>query len=52
MGLFKRKDGVMVTAHNVFEEKILRENPNYTEIKKEEVVENKKTTKKGGNNPS
>ena len=51
MGLFKRKDCVMVTTKNVFEEKILRGNPNYTEIKKEEVVI-KKTTRKGGNKPS
>lgn len=50
MGLFKRKDGVMVTTKTVFEEQILRSNPNYTEIK--QVVEKKKTTRKGGNKPS
>jgi hypothetical protein len=52
MGLFKSKDGVMVTAHNIFEEKILRENPNYTEIKKEVEVVKTKSTRKGGNKPS
>lgn len=51
---FKNKKGVIVETHNNFEEKILRENPNYTEIK-EKVVENEvkpqKSTKKGGNKP-
>jgi hypothetical protein len=52
---FKNKKGVIVETHNLFEEKILRENPNYTEVKeKVEDIEEKpqKPTKKGGNKPS
>lgn len=52
---FKNKKGVIIETHNNFEEKILRGNPNYTEVK--ETVENieekpQKSTKKGGNKPS
>lgn len=52
---FKNKKGVIVETHNLFEEKILRENPNYTEIKeKAGEIEKKSQTpaKKGGNKPS
>ena len=51
---FKNKKGVIVETHNNFEEKILRENPNYTEVK-ENALKNKKIVQKepeGGNKPS
>lgn len=52
---FKNKKGVIVETKNMFEENILKENPNYTEVK-EKVVNNEdkpqEPTKKGGNKPS
>ena len=50
-----KKTGVVVTTKNMYEENILKSNPNYIEFKeKVEEVEKKsqKSTKKGGNKPS
>lgn len=59
---FQNKNGVIVETRNMFEENILKSNPNYTEIKEnalknEKIVQKEpkqevKTTKKGGNKPS
>ena len=49
---FKNKKGVIVETKNMFEENILKGNPNYTEIKEEKAgdIDEKPQTpaKKGG----